>query len=66
MTAGQRALVVPAAMRRARNTELTMQAAAEADPVFRRWWDEGVKDRMPRAQAWLDREGHRINAALNQ
>ena len=66
MTPGQRALVVPAAMRRARNTELTMQAAAEADPVFRRWWDEGVKDRIPRAQAWLAQEGHRINAALNQ
>lgn len=66
MTASQRALVVPTAMRRARNTALTMQAAASADPVFRRWWDEGVKDRIPRAQAWLDREGHRINAALNQ
>jgi hypothetical protein len=53
-------------MRRVRNTGLTMQAAAEADPVFRRWWDEGVKDRIPRAQAWLAQEGQRISAVLNQ
>jgi hypothetical protein len=57
MTAGQRALVVPAAMRRARNTGLTMQAAAEAGPVFRRWWDEGVKDRMPRRKHGLTEKG---------
>ncbi|MDP9393363.1 MAG: aminoglycoside phosphotransferase family protein [Actinomycetota bacterium] len=66
MTAAQRAQVVPVAMRRAHNTHRTMRAAAEADPVFRRWWEEGVKDRMPRAQAWLTGEADRIDSALRR
>jgi len=33
-----------------------MRAAAEADPLFRRWWDGGVKDLMPRAERWDRRE----------
>lgn len=64
MTAHQRALVVPTAVRRAHNTTLTMRAAAEADPVFRRWWDDGVKDRMPRAELWLAEQADRIDSAL--
>jgi hypothetical protein len=36
---------------------LTSRGAAEADPVFRRFWQQGVKDRMPRAEAWLAHEG---------
>jgi hypothetical protein len=60
----QRAQVIPVAIRRAHNTHITMRAAAEVDPVFRRWWDEGVKDRMPRAEAWLEAEGAAIEAAL--
>lgn len=36
-----------------RNSALTMKAAADADPVFRRWCDDSVKDRLPRAEAWL-------------
>jgi hypothetical protein len=64
MTAAQRAQIVPVAVRRAHNTSLTMRAAAEADPVFRRWWDEGVKDRMPRTEIWLAAEAPHIDAAL--
>ena len=59
----QRAQVLPVAVRRASNTHVAMRAAAEVDPVFGRWWDEGVKDRMPRAEAWLDAEGSAIQAA---
>lgn len=64
LTVEQRALVVPTAVRRAANATLTMRAAAEVDPVFRRWWDEGVKDRMPRAQEFITGEASRIDAAL--
>jgi hypothetical protein len=64
MSDEQRAQVVSVAVRRASNTHITMRAAAEADPVFRRWWDEGLKDRMPRSEAWLDAESTAIEAAL--
>ncbi|MBB2923505.1 phosphotransferase [Cellulomonas cellasea] len=64
MTAEQRALVVPRALWRARRSPARMLAAAEADPVFRRWWDEGVKDRAPRAAAWLAAEAPRIAERL--
>ncbi len=64
MTQEQRAQVLPVAVRRASNTHITMRAAAEVDSVFKRWWDEGVKDRMPRAEAWLEAEGAGIEAAL--
>jgi hypothetical protein len=47
-------------MRRARNAGLMMHAVAEADPVLHRWWDEGGKDTMPLAQAWLAEELHRV------
>ena len=40
------------------------RAAAEADPVFRRFWDEGAKDEIPRAQAWLQQTGPAIIAQL--
>jgi hypothetical protein len=64
LTAAQRAEVVPTALRRAHNTALTMRAAAGVDPVFRRWWETGVRERMPRTQAWLAGETPRIEAAL--
>ena len=60
----QRKQVLPAAVRRARRAHITMRAAAEVDPVFRRWWDDGVRVRMPRAEAWLEQEGATIEAAL--
>lgn len=40
------------------------RAAASVNPVFHRLWEEGVKDRMPRAEAWLAREGGRIATRL--
>jgi len=64
MTAEQRALVVPVAVGRARNSVLTMRAAADVDPVFRRWWDEGVRERAPRTVTWLEENAGALAAAL--
>jgi hypothetical protein len=64
MSPGQRSQVVDAAIRRQRNSALTMKAAAEADPVFRRWWDEGLKDRLPRAESWLTENAAALRRVL--
>lgn len=53
MDRGQRAAIVPTAALRAVNATLTMRAAAEVDPVFRRWWNEGTGERLPRAERWI-------------
>lgn len=64
MTAEQRAAVIPVANRMVANFALTSRAAAEVDPVFRRWWDEGLNERMPRAERWLTRQSSAIEAML--
>jgi hypothetical protein len=64
MDAAQRAEVVAVAVRRAANATLTMRAAAEVDPVFRRWWEEGLKDRMPRAERWIAANADRLHDHL--
>ncbi len=63
-TPEQRAHVVPVAVRRAANSTLVMRAAADVDPVFRRWWDTVLVERLPRTEAWLAGEAPRIAAAL--
>lgn len=61
----QRAEVVTVAERRAATASLTMRAAAEVDLVFRRWWEEGVKYRMPRAEQWIAaNRGHLLEQLL--
>lgn len=64
MSDQQRRDLVPLARRMVHRFHLTSRAAAEADPVFRRFWEQGVKDRMPRAEAWLAQEGTAIAARL--
>ena len=64
MTAGLREKVAPMALWVARRYNETARAAAEADPVFRRLWEQGARDELPRAVAWLEREGPVIAAAL--
>ena len=64
MTAEQRALVAPTAVQRAANSLPAMHAAAQADPVFAKWWDGGLEQKLLRAQDWLATEAPRINAAL--
>ncbi|MGI5171341.1 phosphotransferase enzyme family protein [Spirillospora sp. CA-253888] len=64
MTGRQRRDLVPLAGRMLHRFHLTSRAAAEADPVFRRFWERGVRERMPRAEAWFAREGPAIAARL--
>ncbi|MER5426337.1 phosphotransferase enzyme family protein [Streptosporangium roseum] len=64
MTAPQRHALVPAATHMIGRFHVNMRAAAGADPVFRRLWDGGVKDRLPRAEAWIHDEGPAITARL--
>ncbi|MDN3354967.1 hypothetical protein [Actinomadura sp. DC4] len=64
MTGRQRRDLVPLATRMVHRFRLTTRAAADADPVFRRLWENGVKDRMPRAETWLRRHGPAIASRL--
>ncbi|RCG21918.1 aminoglycoside phosphotransferase family protein [Sphaerisporangium album] len=64
MTGRQREVLVPAAARMIGRFHVNMRAAAEVDPVFRRFWDEGAKDRLPRAEAWIHEHGPAITARL--
>lgn len=66
MTAHQRQALVPLATTMIRGFHASSRAAAEVDPAFRRLWEEGVKDRMPRAEAWIEREGPAITANLTR
>ncbi len=62
----QRVQLVPTAMRRAHNLHITARTAATADPVFLRFWDQGVKDRMPRAEQWWADNAARVDASLRR
>ncbi|GAA4567929.1 phosphotransferase enzyme family protein [Planotetraspora kaengkrachanensis] len=64
MTPTQRRVLVPAAAAMIHRFHVNMNAAAAIDPVFKRMWDEGVKDRLPRAEAWLRDQGPAIAARL--
>jgi Ser/Thr protein kinase RdoA (MazF antagonist) len=64
LTEQQRVELVPFAVQRAHDTHASARAAAQADPVFRRFWDEGVKNRMPRAEAWWTDNAASVTAAL--
>jgi hypothetical protein len=67
MTAAQRAQLVPEATEMIARFHVNMRRAAQVDPVARRWWEEeGVKDKLPRAEAWIAREGPAIAASLNR
>jgi aminoglycoside phosphotransferase (APT) family kinase protein len=65
VTAQQRRDLVPLATRVARGFLATARASAELDPVFRRFWEQGAKDELPRAVAWLDQAAPAITAALS-
>jgi hypothetical protein len=60
----RRRVLADVALMRSRNAKLTMAAAAAADPVFARWWEDGLKDKLPRAEAWLRAAAGPINDAL--
>ena len=60
LTGAQRAALVPLAARVIHRYHVGARAAARHDPVFRRMWERGVRDRMPRAEAWIAAEGPAI------
>jgi len=64
MTDQQRRQLVPLAVQVAHRYHVTARVAAEADPVFRRLWEQGAKDELPRAEAWLEQVGPAIAAQL--
>jgi len=64
MTRRRREELVPLATRMIHRFHERARAAADSDSVFLRLWEEGVKDRMPRAEAWIAREGRAINARI--
>ncbi len=66
MTEQQRRQLVPLAVQVAHRYHVTARAAAEADPVFRRLWEQGAKDELPRAEAWLEQVGPAIAAQLTE
>jgi aminoglycoside phosphotransferase (APT) family kinase protein len=64
LTAAQRRGLMPMACRMVHRSRLTAQAAAAADPVFRRLWEEEGAERIPRAELWLSQEAPVITARL--
>jgi len=42
------------------------RASAELDPVFRKMWEDGGKDVLPRAEAWVREMAPAIAARLSQ
>lgn len=59
-----RHLFMPVAVFVANRYHQSARAAAEADPVFRRLWEEGARDELPRAEAWLEQAGPMIASRL--
>jgi hypothetical protein len=66
MTAAQRGELTPFAIDMARRYHEGSRASAELEPVFRKLWEEGAKDRLPRAEAWLREAAPAIAARLGQ
>jgi hypothetical protein len=63
---GQRQALVPLMRERAQRSHVWARAAAESDPLFRQFWENGNKYRMPRAEQWIEREGPEINRQVTQ
>lgn len=53
MSIRQRQALMPAAKAMVARFHTNMRAAARTDPVFARFWEEGAKDLLPRAHAWI-------------
>ena len=64
MTARHRAELAPFAVDLARRYREDSRASAELDPVFRQLWENGAKDELPRAEAWLREAAPAIMARL--
>ena len=66
MTARQRADLAPFAVEMARRYHEDSRVSAELDPVFRKLWEDGGKDMLPRAEAWLREAAPWITARLSE
>ncbi|HET9972793.1 MAG TPA: phosphotransferase [Streptosporangiaceae bacterium] len=66
MTAEQRAEFGPFAVDLARRYHEDSRVSAELDPVYRKLWENGAKDVLPRAEAWLRENAPAITARLCQ
>jgi hypothetical protein len=66
MTARQRAEFASFAVGVARRYLEDSRDSAELDPVFRKLWEDGAKDELPRAVAWLEETAPAITARLCQ
>jgi len=66
MTPQQRAELAPLAVDMARRYHQDSRASAELDPVFRKQWEEGGKDVLPHAEAWVREMAPAIAARLSQ
>ncbi|MGH3405899.1 MAG: phosphotransferase enzyme family protein [Streptosporangiaceae bacterium] len=66
MTARHRAELAPFAVDMARRYHEDSRDSAELDPVYRKLWEDGAKDELPRAEAWLREAGPVITARLTQ
>jgi len=66
MTARHRAELAPFAVDVARRYHEDSRASAGLDPVYRKLWEAGAKDELPRAEAWLRQAAPAITARLSQ
>ena len=66
MTARHRAELAPFTVDIARRYHEDSRVSAELDPVFRKLWEDGAKDELPRAEAWLRGAAPAITARLAQ
>jgi hypothetical protein len=64
MTAEQRAEFGPFVVDLARRYHEDSRVSAELDPVYRKLWEDGAKDVLPRAEAWLRENAPAIAARL--
>jgi aminoglycoside phosphotransferase (APT) family kinase protein len=66
MTARQRAELAPLAVDIARSYHEDSRASAELDPVWRKMWEDGGREVLPRAEAWVREMAPAIAARLSQ
>jgi aminoglycoside phosphotransferase (APT) family kinase protein len=66
MTSDQRSGLVPVADQMIRRFHISVREKAATDPVFRRMWEAGGKDRLPRAEKWITQAGVAITAGLTR
>jgi hypothetical protein len=63
---GERQALVPLLQEGAHRRHLWARAAADADPLFRQFWEDGNKDRMPRAEKWIERQAPELTRRVTQ